>query len=288
MTLTWMTVILAAGTLGGLAVIMAIALGWANRAFYVRVDPRIEAATNALPGANCGGCGFVGCAQYAEAVVNDGAPVNLCPVGGPSTGAALAAILGVEFEETAPLRPVIHCSATEAQRHGKSTYLGEMTCVSANLIVGVQACVYGCLGLGDCVRACEFGAIRVVDGLATVDYESCNGCGACARACARNIISMTPFKSGRMLVVGCSDRDFGQEVKAVCEVGCIGCKLCEKNSDLIHMDGFLPVIDYQAYQPAADFTEAVKKCRPGCLIFAGKAEPEDMPEAAALPQCETL
>ncbi len=153
-----------------LALFMAYVLGWANKTFHVEVDPRIEQVNHALPGANCGGCGYVGCGEYAEAVVAGKAPVNLCPVGGESCATAVAKILGIKLEASFPYRPAVHCGAHYDDRLGRHDYFGEQTCGAANLTAGVQGCTYGCLGFGYCVKVCDFDAIHVVDGLATVDY----------------------------------------------------------------------------------------------------------------------
>ncbi len=264
--------LLAGGTLGLLSIGAGYALGWASRTFHVEIDPRVEAVLGVLPGANCGGCGYVGCASYAEAVVLAGAPPDKCPVGGASCAQAVAKILGVDVRPSWPQRPVVHCRAHYGDRLGRGQYHGEPTCAAANLVAGVQGCVYGCLGFGDCRAACAFDAIRIVDGLAVIDYEKCTGCGACARVCPRNIINMTPFKSERMLVVACANQDFGRDVRAVCRVGCIGCKACQKACDLFSFDGFLPKIDYDRYDPARleSAMAAVEKCPMQGLIFVGR------------------
>jgi RnfABCDGE-type electron transport complex B subunit len=268
------TIILAALILATLAAVVGYVLGWANHVFHVEVDPKVEAIMEVLPGANCGGCGFVGCAEYAEAVVRGEADVTLCIPGGPACTHALAKIMGVAVSETFPYRAVVHCAAREDQRLQRMEYYGEQTCNAANLVAGVQGCVYGCLGLGDCVRACQYEAIHINDGLAVVDYEKCVGCGACVPACPRNVISMVPFKAERMLVVACCNRDFGLDVKKVCEVGCIGCKSCSRESSVLNMSVNLPVIDYDWYDPQADLRSASEKCPRGTLIFVGKAGPE--------------
>ncbi len=261
-----------------LAVSAGLVLGWANKAFHVDVDPRIEAVLAALPGANCGGCGYVGCGPYAEAVVLQGEAVNKCPVGGEGCARAVAGVMGVDVLQSWPSRPVVHCRATLAQRLRRHPYRGEPSCSAANILSGVQGCTYGCLGLGDCVRSCPFDAIRVVDGLAVVDYAACTGCGNCARVCPRNIISMVPFKTDRMLVVGCSNLDFGKDVKAVCRVGCIGCKACMRASEMFTFDGSnLPRIDYEKYDPAAmeKAQAAIAKCPMKGLTFVGQPPPGD-------------
>jgi Na+-translocating ferredoxin:NAD+ oxidoreductase RNF subunit RnfB len=248
----------------------------------VAVDPKVEAVTAALPGANCGGCGCVGCNEYAIAAVEGKLPPDKCTVGGVSCAAALAKILGVELKPTWPYRPAVHCGATTGERLGRQEYRGERTCISANLIAGVQGCTYGCLGLGDCEAACAFDAIHVVRGLASVDYTRCTGCGACERACPRHIISMVPFKADRMLVVACSNKDFGKDVRAVCKVGCIGCRACARANSLFEVQDNLSVIDYDQYDPdKMDALKlAVEKCPMKRLVLVGRPTEEGLKAVA--------
>jgi len=274
------TMVLAAAVLAVLAVSMAWVLGWANRAFHVEVDPVVEAVAAALPGANCGGCGFVGCGEYAEAVAQGQAAVTLCAPGGTACANELAQILGVEVDQTYPYRAVVHCAARYGDRLGHVPYEGEPTCAAANLVAGVQGCTFGCLGLGDCVQACDYDAIHLVDGLATVDYAKCIGCKACAKACPRNLITMVPFKVERMLVVACSNQDKGPDVKSVCAVGCIGCAGCSRRSELMKMEGNLPVIDYDRYEDESAFTTALEKCPRQSMLFIGRPTAGDLAAVA--------
>jgi H+/Na+-translocating ferredoxin:NAD+ oxidoreductase subunit B len=271
---------LSAGTLFAMAVVLSYILGWASRKFYVEVDPRVTAIMEALPGANCGGCGFVGCSDYAEAVVGDGAPVNKCPVGGESCAGAVAGIMGVELTDTLPFRPIIHCGAHTEQKLLRHEYLGEKTCAAANLVSGVQGCTYGCLGLGDCTRVCNYDALHVVDGLATVDYDKCVGCGACAKVCPRNIITITPFKYQRVMAIACSNKDFGKAVKEVCKVGCIGCKACAKACSLFQIEDNLSSINYDLYcqEYTEDLQKAIEKCPQKKIILVGKPTAKHLEE----------
>ena len=270
--LIFMVIILAAAIMLVLAAFMTFVLGWASKTFHVELDPRVEAIIEALPGANCGGCGYAGCSEYAEGVVAGKVEADKCTIGGASCATALANILGIELEESFPYRPVVHCGAQFEDRLGRNEYTGEPTCGAADVISGVQGCTYGCLGLGDCELACDFDAIHMAAGLATVDYQKCVGCGACARVCPRNIISMVPFKAEKMLAVACCNDDFGKQVKAVCNVGCTGCKLCTRASDLFSMDNNLSRIDYDKYDPdqMADLEVAVDKCPVNCLVYRGR------------------
>lgn len=271
--MTLVTIGLSAGTMLAMAVILSYILGWANKAFHVEIDPRVEAIMDELPGANCGGCGYVGCGEYAEAVVAGDAPVNKCTVGGESCAAALANIMGVEVEESYPYRPIVHCGAYYDDRLKRSEYRGEQTCAAANLVADVQGCIFGCLGLGDCTSACNYDSIHIVDGLATVDYEKCVGCEACVKVCPRNIITMTPFKADSIPAVTCSNKDFGKDVKDVCKVGCIGCKACSKASGLFTIEDNLAMLNYDEYLPdeMEDVEKAIEKCPSDRLIvFVGK------------------
>jgi Na+-translocating ferredoxin:NAD+ oxidoreductase subunit B len=276
--MTLVTVGLSAATLLAMALILTFVLGWANKAFHVEVDPRVEAIIDALPGANCGGCGFVGCGEYAEAIVAGNAGVALCNVGGASCASSIASVMGVEVGESLPYRPIVHCGADHSNRLHRHEYRGEMRCAAANIVADVQGCVYGCLGFGDCERACEYDAIHVQNGLAVVDYEKCVGCKACANACPRNIITMAPFKSEQMLAVACSNLDTGKEVKAVCNVGCIGCKACTRISNLFKMDEGLCTIDYDGYETdcTEDLLKAMEKCPQKRLMFVGKPTAKDL------------
>lgn len=278
-----MIVLLAVATMLILALFMAYVLGWANVTFHVQLDPRQQAVQDALPGANCGGCGFIGCNEYAEAVVAGDTAVDKCPVGGTDCAEALARILGVEIKQSWPQRPVVHCGAVYAERLGRNDYQGEQTCTAANMIAGVQGCAYGCTGFGDCKDVCDFDAIRIVDGLSTIDYDKCVGCGACERICPRHVITLVPFKTEQMLVVACSNKDFGRDVKKVCKVGCIGCKLCQKlAAGLISVEDNIPTVDYDAYDPDdMDALEtAIAKCPAKRLEMIGLPSERDLAATA--------
>jgi len=280
-----MAIALSAGTLVVMAIVMTYILGWANEAFYVEVDPRIGAINNELPGANCGGCGFVGCGDYAEAIVLANAPVNKCIVGGESCAAAVADIMGVKVEATLPFRPIVHCRAVYGDRLGRSAYRGEPTCKAANLIADVQGCVFGCLGFGDCSRACKYDAIHVLDGLSTIDYEKCIGCGACSKVCPRNIITITSFKANGMFAVTCSNKDAGKDVTRVCNVGCIACKSCTRQCNLFSVVGNLSTIDYDKYDPnhLEDIIKAAQKCPRHEIVYIRMGKlPEDEAELAQI------
>ncbi len=268
------TIGIAAGTMLVMAVIMSYILGWANVKFHVEVDPRVEALNEALPGANCGGCGYIGCSDYAEAIVNDNAPVNKCPVGGAACAADVAGIMGIEAGEAQTFRPVVHCGATADERKGQTYYMGEQTCLGANFVAGIQACTFGCLGFGDCVVACQYDAIHVENGLAVVDYDKCIGCAACVKACPRNIVAMALFAEDIIPAVVCSNKDKGKDVTSACEKGCIGCKACTRLDDIFTMDGNNAVTAYDDYtvEKMENIDKAIDKCPNDCILYVGKKE----------------
>jgi len=266
------TIGIAAVTMLGMAVIMSYILGWANIKFHVEVDERVEAVLEALPGANCGGCGYLGCSEYAVAIATENAPVNKCPVGGANCAIQIASIMGVDVGESVLIRPVVHCGANLKDRLGKTEYKGENRCAAATLVAGVQGCTFGCLGFGDCVTACKYDAMHTVQGLATVDYNRCIGCGACAKACPRSIIAMADFNEDKIPSVLCSNRDKGKDVTTVCSRGCIGCKACVKVTDLFVMEKDLARANHSAYRAEHEGAaiEAISKCPSSCIGFVGR------------------
>lgn len=255
-----------------IAILMAVVLGWAKQAFHVEVDPRVDEINDALPDANCGACGYAGCMEYAEAVAAGEAPIYKCPVGGEDVAEKLAAIMGVELDAVITDRPIVKCGARVEQRLKRNDYKGEQTCGAASDVAGVQGCMYGCLGFGDCVAACDYDAIHIIDGLAVVDYGKCIGCAACARACPREIIEMISFESDAVVKVACSNKDDAKTVKSVCEVGCIGCRKCQKESPLFLVEDNLATVCYEKYDPndIEDVRRAIEGCPTQCIAMAGR------------------
>ena len=230
-------------TLAALGMLAGIGLGIAAKVFAVKVDPRVEQIEVILPAYNCGACGYAGCSDYAKAVV-DGQAVNLCSPGGPDVVAQIASIMGAEVTESEKEVAFVMCGGTDSIAKKKYVYNGVADCFSADLVGGGdKACEYGCLGLGSCVKACNFNAIKIEDGVAVVIPENCTGCKACVKACPKNIIKMVPIS--RAVHVACSSQDKGPATKKACGIGCIGCKRCVKDSpDAFEMDGNVARVKY--------------------------------------------
>ena len=207
-------------------------------------DPRVGEITAVLAGANCGGCGYAGCADYAKAIVEGKAPTYKCAPGGDKTNDAINLIMGNDTDNRPSLRATVICNG--GVNCGKRfDYQGIQTCAAAAAVAGgPSACAFGCLGLGDCTRACKFDAIHVVNGVAVVDRTKCTGCTACTVACPRHIIQMKPIAS--QPAVKCSSKDKGPVVNKACRVGCIACGLCVRNcpNEAIFLKDNVAVIDY--------------------------------------------
>ena len=209
-----------------LALVGAAILAVAAKFLAVKTDERVEKVSACLPGANCGGCGYAGCADYAEAIVKSDAPLDKCVAGGFEAQKNIAAALGRDAGEAqAPKKAVVGCQGSADRRGFRFRYEGISTCAAANMLhSGPTDCRYGCLGYGDCTRACKFDAIHVTDGVAKVDPDKCTGCGMCAEACPDQIIKVVPENEAPM--VFCANHDRGVVTRKNCSIGCIGCGKC--------------------------------------------------------------
>ena len=252
---------------GGFAFVLLIA----SEKLKVEVDPKVEQIHKALPNLDCGACGFAGCGQYAKAVLKDPGLLGKCAPGGRATSGKIAKILNLHVSESGPAkRPVVHCRAHTDDKTIYAKYHGIQSCLAANALANVQACAFGCLGFGDCVRVCKFDALHMADGLAQVDYDKCTGCTACAKACPRNLIEMVPFGHEKMMVVACSSKETAKSTRSMCKAGCIGCGLCAKQSDLFKVQDNLARVDYEKYQPTDQTEAAMNKCPTKVITYRGK------------------
>lgn len=217
--------VLVTGLIGlALAVILAIAA----RFLASEMDPREMAVLQALPGVNCGGCGFAGCAAYASELAHGEPNKFACPVASKDAISNISEILGRSLGATADLVAYVRCAGSLDKAGMRSEYVGIHDCKAAQIVAGgSKACAFGCLGLGGCVAACQFGALKMgADGLPKVELKKCVGCGACARACPRAIIELLP--RGYQVTVACVSKAKPKNVRSVCTIGCIKCRACEK------------------------------------------------------------
>lgn len=252
------SILTATAIVGAVGIFVGLFLGVAGIRFKVQTDEREEAVLAALPGNNCGGCGYAGCAGLAAAIVGGEAPVNACPVGGEHVGKRVAAIMGVEAESTERKVAFVACQGTCEKAHADYEYSGVKDCRVMDFVPagGPKSCGSGCLGFGSCVRACPFDAIHVQDGVAVVDREACKACGKCVAVCPRHLISLIPYEA--KYAVACSSVDKGPVTVKACETGCVGCGICAKNcpNQAVAVTDFHAAIDQE-------------KCS-GCGVCAGK------------------
>ncbi len=262
---------------GGIGLVCSVILVIAAKVMAMPADELFDAIRAELPGANCGACGYAGCDDYAKAVAHSGAKTNLCIPGGAGTAAAVSAAMGVVAEEVKPQYAVVHCSGSCNVTEDSMDYQGKQTCAASKMFYnGKGSCQFGCLGFGDCMNVCQYGAIAIVNGIAVVDKSVCVGCGMCSKVCPNHLISVIPATN--TIYVGCSSKDKGAVTRKVCKNGCIGCKKCEKACE----QGAITVTDNVA---SIDPEKCINcgKCVTGCptgAIVTCESRCESIPVSA--------
>lgn len=250
--------------LGALGLVIGFALAYVGEKMKVEIDPKVEQIFELLPQLNCGACGYAGCELAAAAIARGEAPPTACVVGGEEELKLIGSILGVDVSKKEyTTKPVVNCGKGRNNVEPVFVYNGEKTCKAVQTLGGDVPCSYGCLGYGDCMRACPFGAITMgSDGLPVFDLNKCTRCGLCVQACPRGIISMIPIKAG--IYVACSNKDIGKLVREVCDAGCIACRICEKNcpNSAFKVENNLAEVDYEKCQLAL---VCVEKCPTKCI-----------------------
>ncbi|MCL2873824.1 MAG: RnfABCDGE type electron transport complex subunit B [Defluviitaleaceae bacterium] len=233
-------------SIGALAIAFGAILGFSAKKFAVKVDPRVEQVIAALPGANCGGCGFPGCAVFAEQVVSGEAAYNACPVAGVEETAEIAKLLGLEVSDSSRKSAYVKCGGTDDNIKRNYFYDGPKSCVAASQLAsgGNKSCLYACIGLASCKNICPFSAIKMVNSVASIDRNKCTSCGKCVTACPKNLIEIAPDRAKVRVI--CNSKDKGKLVKENCRAGCIGCRLCEKHCefDAVTVEDNIAHIDY--------------------------------------------
>lgn len=256
-------ILLPAGILGSMGVLFGAGLAFASQKLAVKVDERVVQVRETLPGAGCGGCGYAGCDAYAAAVVNEGAPVNRCPVGGEKVAREIAAIMGVEAGSSTRMVATVLCQGDADTCKIKFPYEGLTECRALFLASGGdKACKYSCLGLGSCAKVCDFGAITVENRLVHIDPDKCKGCGKCIQVCPKSVLRLEPY--GQRSILRCRAVEKGRAVREACTKGCIGCGKCEKSCKFgaITMENNLPIVDMDK---CVGCLECVRNCPTGAM-----------------------
>ena len=254
-------ILLSSIVLAAIGILAAVILYFVSQKFKVYEDPKIDEVAALLPGANCGGCGFAGCRNFAETVVkNNGLNGLSCPPGGAAVNSAVAAVFGGGEQEIAPKMTIVKCNGSCENAIAKIHYDSAASCAFFNMIdAGESGCAFGCLGCGDCVKVCKFDAIRIDTQTKLPVINNCVFCGACVKACPRAIIDIVSKHENGVVYVACMNKDKGGEAKKNCAVACIGCKKCEKTCEF----AAITVADNLAAVNPEKCT-VCKKCIDGC------------------------
>ncbi len=271
----WTTVLIALAIAFGVSLLLGVLILVINKFTQVKEDPRIKEVQDCLAGANCGACGYPGCAGFAKALVEGTAKLDSCGQTPVDKRIEISNILGIEVGGNAePTIAVVSCSGGVKCRD-KYDYQGYGDCVSQNLLAGGRkACEVGCMGAGSCVDACPYHVIECREGYAHIDPDLCRSCGLCIQTCPKSLIKRVPVSA--KVYVACSTQCRGKDVTTKCEAGCIACGKCERNcpTGAIHLVNNVPMIDYSK---CIHCYKCLEGCPRKCIKYV---HPEDVPASS--------
>ena len=261
-----MDILRAVLTLGIMGGIFALLLGIASQIFKVEINPKEKEVLEALPGINCGACGYVGCEACAKAIVNGEAHITACKVGGQEVSDNIAKIMGVNSEISIKEVSFVACNGG-CNAKDRYEFAGTKDCrVTSETLGGVKECRFACQGGGNCVDVCEYDAIHIINGVAVVDPDKCTACAKCIKACPKNLISLRLYND--YAGVACSNKDFGKAVSSVCTKGCIGCGLCAKLAPKsFELNGKLAFYKNSENADIEKIKMAAEKCPTGAILL---------------------
>lgn len=258
-------IILPVALVAGIGLVLGLGLAIASKVMAVPVDEKAEAITEVLPGANCGACGYSGCAGYAAALSSGKeTATNLCGPGGGEAAKKVADIMGVAPASVLPTAAVVLCQGNKTNAQDKMVYKGVKSCrMATQLFGGAKECAYGCLGLGDCMDACEYDAIHICDGVARISPIACHSCKACVKTCPKGLIHMLPLGIPKAAVL-CNNKEKGATAKKHCKAACIGCMKCVKACEYgaVTVENFNATVDTEKCVGCGKCHEA---CPVGCI-----------------------
>lgn len=241
-------ILLAVIIVSAIGLIAGLGLAIASIVMAVPVDEKAEKIREALPGANCGACGFSGCDGYAAAL-SEGKTTDtaLCAPGGSAVSKEIAAIAGLAAGEIMPQAAVVLCQGNRHNCGTKLEYSGVKSCkMATQLFGGPKDCIYGCIGFGDCIEACQYDAIHICDGIARINPLQCKACKMCVKTCPKGIIKMLPLNRPVAAVL-CANKEKGALTRKQCKAGCIGCMRCVKacEYDAVKVENNCAKVDYE-------------------------------------------
>lgn len=241
-------ILIAVIIVSGIGLVAGLGLAIASKVMAVPVDEKAEKIEEALPGANCGACGYSGCAGYAAAL-SEGREKNtaLCAPGGSDVSAEIAELTGLSAGEILPVAAVVLCQGNIHNCSTKLEYVGVNSCkMATQLFGGPKDCIYGCMGFGDCIEACPYDAIHICEGIARINPHACRACKMCVNTCPKNLIEMMPLHEAKAAVL-CTNKEKGGATRKQCKTGCTGCMRCVKvcPEDAVKVESFCAKVDYE-------------------------------------------